>query len=62
MAKLYLYLNKGGDMEPVPLMSPPGEELSGVSVVMADFDGDGRTDLAAPYPTGGALIVFNLSE
>lgn len=62
MAKLYLYLNKGGEMEPVPLTSPPGEELSGVSVVMADFDGDGRTDLAAPYPTGGALIVFNLSE
>lgn len=62
MAKLYLYLNKGGEMEPVLLTPPAGDELSGVSVVMADFDGDGRTDLAAPYPTGGALIVFNLSE
>ena len=60
-ATLFLYQYKGAWV-PVALNLALPPEIAGYSVAIADFDGDGRLDLATTKADAIARIAFNLSE
>lgn len=63
--ELFLYKNVNGGLWRTAiddLTFPPGQELIGFNIAVADFDGDGRTDLATTFNNDRVLILFNQSN
>lgn len=61
---LFVYRNVGGALVRVPVdfEAPSGQVLTPFNIVDADFDGDGRVDLATTFSDDSVLVLFNQSQ